>query len=204
MLQIGLTGGIASGKSTVCTLFENFSIPIIDADNIARQLVEPGMAAHSEIVLTFGKAILNPDSSLDRKNMRQLIFSDPSAKRSLEAILHPKIRQQLVLQTQQYHAPYIILAIPLLFEAKMTDLVDRILVIDIHADLQLARLQQRDNIPPQQALAMINAQYSQQQRLVSADDIIDNNNDLNALNIQVDLLHKKYIKLANNCPTRGQ
>jgi dephospho-CoA kinase len=204
LLKIGLTGGIASGKSTVCALFETFSVPIIDADTIALQLVEPNMPAHSEIVLKFGKEILNIDNRLNRKKMRQLIFSDPSAKHSLEDILHPKIRQQLILQTHQYHAPYIILAIPLLFEAKMTDLVDRTLVIDIHDDLQLERLQQRDKIPAQQAQAMIKAQCSQQQRLASADDIIDNNNDITSLKSQVELLHKKYIKLANDRPTHGQ
>jgi len=200
LLKIGLTGGIASGKSTVCTLFEHYNkAPIIDADVIARHLAEPDKEAYAEIVHHFGGEVLQSDKTLNRKKLRQLIFSDPTAKQALENILHPKIRQQVILQSQQQQACYIILAIPLLIESKMYDLVDRILVIDIDPSLQLQRLQQRDNISAYQAQVMIDAQCSQQQRLAHADDIIDNNNDADALGKQIQLLHQKYIKISNGC-----
>lgn len=199
MLKIGLTGGIASGKSTVCALFEHYQVPIIDADLIARQLVEPDKKAHSEIAHHFGKNILQSDNTLNRKKLRQLIFSDPVAKQALENILHPKIRQQLILQSQQQRASYIILAIPLLIESKMYDLVDRILVIDIEPSLQLQRLQQRDGSSSDQAQAMVSAQCSQKQRLAHANDIIDNNDDPTTLSKKIELLHQKYINLSNGC-----
>ncbi|PHS29753.1 MAG: dephospho-CoA kinase [Methylophaga sp.] len=201
MLKIGLTGGIASGKSTVCSLFADYNVPIIDADIIARQLVEPSNEAYSEIVHYFGKEILQNDNSLNRKKLRQRIFSDPAAKQTLETILHPKIRQQLILQSQQQHAAaaYIILAIPLLVESKMSDLVDRTLVIDVDPSLQLKRLQQRDEISSDLAHTIINAQCSPKRRLASADDVIDNNGNLAALSEQIKLLHQKYIKLSNGC-----
>lgn len=201
LLKIGLTGGIASGKSTVCSLFADYNVPIIDADLIARQLVEPGNEAHAEIVHHFGPEILQTDFSLNRKELRQRIFSDPTEKQALETILHPKIRQQLILQSQQVHAAatYIILAIPLLVELKMSDLVDRTLVIDIEPSLQLKRLQQRDEISPDLAHTMINAQCSPKRRLSYADDIIDNNDNPAALSKQIELLHQKYIKLSNGC-----
>lgn len=203
MLKIGLTGGIASGKSTVCSLFEHYNVPIIDADLIARQLVEPGNEAYSEIVHYFGPEILQNDSnlSLNRKKLRHRIFSDATEKQALEMILHPKIRQQLVLQSQQQYASaaYIILAIPLLVESKMSDLVDRTLVIDVEPNLQLKRLQQRDKISSEQAHAIINAQCNPKQRLSYADDIINNNDNPSALSEQIDKLHQKYIKLSNSC-----
>jgi dephospho-CoA kinase len=199
LLKIGLTGGIASGKSTVCALFERYEVPIIDADLIARQLVEPNEEAYSEIIQCFGQAILQKDKTINRKKLRQIIFSDPASKQILENILHPKIRQQLILKVQQLYAPYIILAIPLLIESNMHNLVDRTLVIDIAPGLQLKRLQQRDKISQKQAQAMINTQCSQEQRLAYADDIIDNNNQPATLGKQTELLHQKYIKISNGC-----
>jgi dephospho-CoA kinase len=199
LLKVGLTGGIASGKSTVCALFAHYKIPIIDADLIARQLVEPNKIAYVEIIQNFGQKILQKDKAINRKKLRQLIFSDPTAKQTLENILHPKIRQQLILQSQQQHTPYIILAIPLLIESKMYDLVDRILVIDIEPSLQLQRLQQRDGSSSDQAQAMVSAQCSQKQRLAHANDIIDNNDDPTTLSKKIELLHQKYINLSNGC-----
>ncbi|MFW5425718.1 MAG: dephospho-CoA kinase [Methylophagaceae bacterium] len=199
MLKIGLTGGIASGKSTVCALFKRYEVPIIDADTIARQLVESNEDAYAEIIQNFGQSILQKNKAINRKKLRQIIFSDPTAKQVLENILHPKIRQQLILKSQQQYSSYVILDIPLLIESKMVDLVDRVLVIDINPDLQRSRLQQRDDISSGQAQIMINTQSSQDQRLAQADDIIDNNNDASTLSKQVELLHKKYIKLSNGC-----
>jgi dephospho-CoA kinase len=204
MLKIGLTGGIASGKSTVCRIFSQYGIPIIDADVIARQLVEPKQEAYNEIVLTFGGDICLPNGELNRQYLRKLIFSDDKAKHQLEMILHPRIRLQLFLRSDALNTPYCILAIPLLIEAQMTELVDRVLLIDIDLALQLTRLCERDNIPLDDAQLMINSQVNRQQRLACADDIIANNNGAENLNKQVDKLHKRYLSLANNSPSSCQ
>lgn len=199
MLKIGLTGGIASGKSTICTLFERYSIPIIDADLIARQLVKPSEQAYSEIIAVFGQDIVQKNGQLDRAKLRELIFFDPQLKQQLENILHPKIRQQLILQGQQQQTPYCIFATPLLIESNMNSLVDRILVIDLSVKQQLQRLQKRDDISLSQAQLMIDAQCDRKQRLASADDIINNNGIADALSEQVETLYKKYNNLAKSC-----
>ncbi|MDO7710885.1 MAG: dephospho-CoA kinase [Pseudomonadota bacterium] len=204
MLKIGLTGGIASGKSTVCRLFSQYGIPIIDADVIARQLVEPKQEAYNEIVHTFGDNICLPNGELNRQYLRKLIFSDDKAKHQLEMILHPRIRLQLFLRSAALNTPYCILAIPLLIEAEMTELVDRVLLVDIDLALQLTRLCERDNISLDDAQLMINSQVNRQQRLACADDIIANNNSAENLKKQVDKLHKKYFSLANNSPSSCQ
>ena len=196
MLKIGLTGGIASGKSTVCKLFSRHNIPIIDADIIAQDLVKPNQIAFNDIVKTFGTAILQDDGTLDRQQLRRLIFSDKAAKRQLETILHPLIQQRLTQQISKKQSPYCILAIPLLIEANMRHLVDHVLVIDAHPDIQLKRLCQRDNMAPADALAIIKQQTSRAQRMMIADDIIDNNHAIHMLIPMVDDLHQKYINLA--------
>lgn len=197
MLKIGLTGGIASGKSTVCQLFGQHNIPIIDADIIARQLVEPEQQAYNEIIDTFGDISRLATGELDRQYLRKLIFSDSTAKQQLESILHPRIRLQLLQQSNALTTPYCILAIPLLIEAKMTKLVDRVLLIDIDLPLQLARLCKRDNMPACDAQLIIDSQADRQQRLACADDVITNNNDVENLKKQVDILHKKYLYRAS-------
>ncbi len=204
MLKIGLTGGIASGKSTVCRLFAQYGVPIIDADIIARQLVEPKQEAYNEIVRTFGDTTCLPNGELNRQYLRQLIFSDDKAKQRLEMILHPRIRMQLIQQSTALNAPYCILAIPLLVEANMAGLVDRVLVIDIDLSLQLSRLCERDNMPVHDAQLIISSQVNRQQRLACADDVIANNNGPENLKKQVDKLHKKYLALVNKSPSSCQ
>lgn len=204
MLKIGLTGGIASGKSTVCRLFSQYGIPIIDADVIARQLVEPKQEAYHEIVRTFGNDVCLPNGQINRQYLRKLIFSDDSAKHQLEMILHPRIRLQLFQRSHALNTPYCILAIPLLIEAEMMELVDRVLLIDIDLALQLTRLCERDNILVDDAQLIINSQVSRQQRLACADDVITNNNGTENLKKQVANLHKKYLSLANNSPSSCQ
>ncbi len=198
MLKIGLTGGIASGKSTVCRLFAQLGTPIIDADIIARQLVEPRQEAYNEIIDIFGQDICLPSGELNRQYLRQLIFSDDGAKQQLEMILHPRIRLQLFQQSQALNTPYCIFAIPLLVESKMIDLVDRILLIDIDLSLQLMRLCERDNMTVGDAQLIINSQLNRQQRLDCTDDIIFNNNSSESLIKIVDNLHAKYLSLAKN------
>lgn len=204
MLKIGLTGGIASGKSTVCRLFSQYGIPIIDADVIARQLVEPKQEAYHEIVRTFGNDVCLPNGQINRQYLRKLIFSDDGAKHQLEMILHPRIRLQLFQRSHALNTPYCILAIPLLIEAEMMELVDRVLLIDIDLALQLTRLCERDNILVDDAQLIINSQVSRQQRLACADDVITNNNGTENLKKQVANLHKKYLSLANNSPSSCQ
>lgn len=199
MLKIGLTGGIASGKSTVCALFEHYSVPVIDADLIARRLVEPNEDAYSAIIAVFGQNIIKNNGKLNRIKLRNLIFSDPFAKQQLEKILHPKICRQLILQGQQQQTSYCIFAIPLLIESNMKSLVDRVLVIDLNVKQQLQRLQKRDAISHSQARLMIEAQCDHKQRLANADDIINNNGVTDALNKQVKTLHHKYNNLAKSC-----
>lgn len=196
MFKIGLTGGIASGKSTVCQLFAQYGIPIIDADIIARQLVEPKQEAYDEIVSIFGEDARHTDGQLNRQYLRQVIFSDAKAKQQLEAILHPRIRQQLIQQSNNLNAPYCILDIPLLIESNMKECVDRILVIDVDLSLQLSRLCKRDKITTDDAQLIINSQVSRQQRLAYADDVISNDNSLEKLTLSVENLHKKYLSLS--------
>jgi dephospho-CoA kinase len=204
MLKIGLTGGIASGKSSVSQLFSAFGIKIIDADLIAHQLVELGQSSLKKITQTFGEKILLNNGELDRLQLRQLVFSDPNAKQQLEAILHPKIRQQLIRQSDNSSSPYCILSVPLLVEAKMTSLVNRILVIEIDSDEQLKRLCQRDNISRSEAMDIMAIQSSSQHRTAVADDIISNNNSPEELGSAVANLHKKYLELAKTMSTGCQ
>lgn len=197
MLKIGLTGGIGSGKSTIADLFNQlFNIPIIDADIIARQLVEPKQPAHTLILQTFGPDIRNTDHSLNRDALRKIIYSNPDKKRQLEAILHPLIYQQMQSEFDQQTSPYSLLCIPLLLETKMTDFVDRILVIDCPTQTQINRVLQRDNLSKNQVLSIISTQVSRKQRLSHANDIIDNSNSSNLLAEQVKNLHNQYLLLA--------
>lgn len=197
MLKIGLTGGIASGKSTVCQLFSQLNITIIDSDQIARDLVQPGEIALTEIVTVFGSGVLLSDGALDRIALRHHIFSDPIAKKQLEKILHPKISDQLTLQSNKAKTPYCILDIPLLIESKLQSSVDRILVIDLDEEEQLKRLCLRDAISPSNAQKILASQCSRTERLYFSHDIILNDKTAVFLEQQVADLHKKYLKLIN-------
>lgn len=196
MLKVGLTGGIASGKSTICELFSQHNIPIIDADIIAQELVKPNQTALKEVIQLFGNDILLNNGELDRKQLRQRIFSNSVDKQQLEALLHPRIRQQLIQQSNQVNAPYCILAIPLLIEANMFDIVDLVLVIDSEQEQQVKRVCRRDNISSADAQAIISSQATREQRLSIADDIISNNHSLESLTLLVDELHKKYSSMS--------
>ena len=196
MLKIGLTGGIASGKTTVCQLFKQFDITIVDADILARELVEIKQPALIEIIERFGSTLLHADGSLNRAELRTLIFSDPQAKQDLEAILHPRIHQQLQIQSEQAQSDYCILAIPLLIEANFQHSIDRLLLIDIEVEQQLKRLCLRDSLVESEAMKIINNQCNRQQRLDVADDIIFNNQSIIHLNKAVEELDQKYRILA--------
>ena len=197
MLKIGLTGGIGCGKSTVTDLFNSlYNIPIIDADIISRQLVEPEQPALSQIQQKFGKLIINQDGTLNRAKLKGIIFSDKEKKQQLEAILHPLIYQQMQLECAQQTTEYCILCIPLLIEANRKDAVDRILVIDCPVEMQKKRVSQRDKLSSEKITSIISSQVSRKLRLSHADDIIDNSNSANLLAEQVKKLHNQYLLLA--------
>jgi dephospho-CoA kinase len=197
MLKVGLTGGIGSGKSTVAQLFKAEGMPIIDADLIARQLVAIGQPALEEIIQTFGTAILHQDGSLNRNQLKNIIFSDPEKKQQLEAILHPRIYAQIEQQLVVLNAPYCIICIPLLTETKKQALVDRVLLIDCPLEQQIKRVGNRDQLTESQIHAIINTQASKTQQLAIANDVIDNSKTLAQLAEQVKNLHNSYLLLSS-------
>ncbi len=196
MLTIGLTGGIGSGKSTVTGLFSELGVPIIDADVAAREVVTQGEPALAEIAARFGGEVLNSDGTLNRSKLREEVFADPTARKDLEAILHPRIRSRMAEQLSALTTPYAILSIPLLVESGGAYNLDRVLVIDLPEEEQLNRVCQRDGITPEQAAAILHAQCSRSDRLAIADDVIENSGDLASLKEQVLTLHQKYLALA--------
>jgi dephospho-CoA kinase len=196
IFKIGLTGGIGSGKTTVCKEFQALGVEIIDADIIARQLVEPGQAALAQLVATFGKQILDVNGFLNRALLRGLVFSDAEKKSQLENIMHPLIYNQIIAQSKILHGLYCIFAIPLLLETNFTQIVDRILVVDCNPELQLQRVMQRDGLSREQTLTIMTSQMPRQSRLIQADDIIDNSESTVQLAEQIKRLHNSYILLA--------
>ncbi|WP_446808464.1 dephospho-CoA kinase [Methylomonas sp. 2BW1-5-20] len=196
MLKIGLTGGIGSGKSTVCRLFAEFGVPIVDADLIARQLVEPGQPALSLIVASFGQQMLNQDGSLNRARLRDAVFADADKKRDLDGIMHPLVYARIAADVSALSADYCIIAVPLLLESKNAYAVDRVLLIDCPVDAQIERVIARDKLTGQQVQAIIDSQMSRQERLSKADDVIDNIAGPEQLAEQVKRLHNSYILLA--------
>ncbi len=196
-LRIGLTGGIASGKTIVANFFADLGIPVIDTDVIARDVVAKGAPALVQIRADFGDAVFNDDGVLDRKAMRKLVFSDDSKRRQLEGILHPRIREAAVVQAQAVTDPYMIIVVPLLVESPMKALMDRVLVVDCSVDVQLKRLLARDTENEAQACRMIAAQASRDERRAIADDVLLNDTDLDETRRQVDALHHRYLELSN-------
>ena len=196
MLVIGLTGGIGCGKSTITDLFAELGTPIIDADQVAREVVEPGQPALQEIASLFGQGVLEPNGHLDRARLRTIIFDDEKARRDLEAILHPRILTSIEQQLSRLDCPYVILSIPLLLETGQYGMVHRILVVDCPRDLQIARVSARDGIGLDQIQAILASQCSRQERLAAADEVIDNSGSYLESKSQVLTLHRKYLALS--------
>jgi dephospho-CoA kinase len=196
LLTIGLTGGIASGKSVVAGMFVALGAKLVDTDVIAREVVAPGEPALEAIRAAFGDAVLTAGRELNRTGLRALIFEDPVKRRTLESILHPLIRSRTLRRLDKIEGPYAIVAVPLLVETGFGKLVDRVLVVDCPKDLQLDRLIKRDGLPRATAEAMINAQADRATRLRAAQDIIDNAGSLEATRAQVEKLHRTYLELA--------
>ena len=194
--RIALTGGIASGKTTVANLFATLGVPLIDTDVIAREIVEPGRPALATIVRAFGPGVLDPQGCLDRRRMRERIFADPAAKQRLEAILHPAIRAEMERQSRVAGGPYQVLVIPLLAEGGRRDHVDRVLLVDVPEELQIQRLMMRDGVTHEQAQASLHAQGTRTERLAMADDVVRNTGRVDHLHDEVAKLHSKYLELA--------
>ena len=195
-LRIGLTGGIASGKSTVADLFAAAGVPIIDTDVIAREVVEPGQPALEEIRAAFGDDVFAEDGRLDRASMRKLVFSDHESRRRLEAILHPRIGAATIEQAEAAGGAYQLIVVPLLTESALKDAMDRVLVVDCSEETQLKRLLERDAESSEQARRILAAQASREERLAIADDVITNDAGLDELRTAVDELHRQYLDLA--------
>jgi dephospho-CoA kinase len=197
MLAIGLTGGIGSGKSEVARMFNQLGVPVIDADVIAHQLVQPGTEALSEIIAAFGETILTSEGTLDRAKLAGIVFNKPEMKQQLEAIIHPRVRKQIKAYKDAHkNEPYILVVIPLLLESGQQDLVDRILVVNAAEPVRIQRVQTRDGRSKEQIRSIIRNQADDAQRYAAADDNIENSGSLGDLIISVNKLHQKYISLA--------
>ena len=194
--RIGLTGGIASGKSTAAKFFGALGVPILDSDQIARDVVEPGQPPLERLIERFGPKILTADGHLDRPALRDIVFSDPKARADLEALTHPAIGAAMEARSAEAGGPYQILVIPLLVEKNLAAHVDRVLVVDCDEELQIRRLRDRDGSTPAQVQAILKAQAPRAARLKAADDVIHNDTDMGTVRNQVATLHARYLELA--------
>lgn len=198
---VGVTGGIASGKSTVARAFAALGVPWVDADDVAREVVEPGEPALAEIAGRYGERVLQPDGGLNRRALREIVFADESERRWLESVTHPRIRQRIVAHLERLQAegaPYVLLVSPLLFESGQSELADRCLVIDVPESLQIARTAARDDVDDAQARAIVAAQMPRSERLARADDVIDNTGSEADLAAQVAELDRRYRQLTTS------
>lgn len=198
---VGLTGGIACGKTTVANLFAEYGIDLVDADVIARDVVAIGSNGLKAITAHFGEAILLVDGSLDRAALRAEVFNHPEQRLWLNSLLHPMIRQKMLAQITVSRSPYVIMVAPLLFENDLDSLVSTTLVVDISPDLQISRTIQRDGVSKQQVEHILASQMSREQRLARADDIIDNQGKHELLRSQVCRLHQQYLQQAADLET---
>jgi dephospho-CoA kinase len=194
---VGLTGGIASGKTTVANLFAEYGIQLVDADVIAREVVQRGSKGLSIITEHFGNEILLPDGQLDRAALRSKVFNNEAQRLWLNSLLHPMIRQTMLEQVNTSTSAYVIMVVPLLFENQLDSLVTTTLVVDISPELQISRTMQRDGVSQQQVEHILASQMSRQQRIDKADHIIDNQGDINLLRSQVARLHQLFLQQAD-------
>ena len=195
-LCVGLTGGIASGKSTVAEKFSELGVPVIDADQVARDVVVPGSAGLAAVIAHFGTDFLQADGNLNRRRLREAIFTEPAQRQQLESLLHPLIHQGLAQWRAVLNAGYGLLMAPIMTEGGFDQHTDRILVVDVSRDTQKQRLMARDDIDEILAEQMLNAQADRASRLAIADDVIDNSAPASNLQSQVEQLHRRYQQLA--------
>ena len=197
-MRIGLTGGIASGKSTVADMFAELGIDIVDTDVIAREVVEPGQPALEEIREAFGDDVIDDTGQLDRRQLRAIVFADAAKRRQLEGILHPRIREEAARQSAAAASPYHLVVVPLMVESPMRGEMSRVLVVDCSEGTQLKRLLARDLESEDQARRMLAAQASRDDRLAIADDVVRNDGDLDETKQQVVELHDFYLSLTGD------
>lgn len=203
MLVIGLTGGIGSGKSSVADLFAKKGTPVIDADIIAREVVQAGMPALTEIAEVFGAEIIDNAGQLNRAALREIIFHNSGLREKLEHILHPRIRNEIATAVEKISAPYCLLVVPLLIDTGNWDAVDRILVVDTDENTQIGRVTKRDHQDREHVIAILDSQIGRHERLESADDVIENTGNLEELKTKVDEFHQFYMTLAENESEEG-
>lgn len=198
MYVVAITGGIGSGKTTVANQFAELGIEVVDADVIAREVVEPGTPALAAIAAHFGSDVITPDGQLDRRRLRERVFTDPQAKSWLNALLHPLIRTEMQRQCAAARSPYCLLVVPLLVENRLTALANRVLVIDVDEATQIERTCRRDGVSHEQAQAILAAQASRAERLAAADDVLDNQNGTpEAIKSRILALHETYLAFAS-------
>ena len=198
MYVVAITGGIGSGKTTIANQFAALGIEVVDADVIAREVVEPGTPALAAIADHFGPDVLDPSGQLDRRALRERVFSDPQAKEWLNALLHLLIRSEMQRQCAAARSPYCLLVVPLLVENKLTGLANRVLVIDVDEATQIERTCRRDGVSRAQAEAILAAQASRAERLAAADDVLDNQNDAaETIKRRILTLHETYMAFAS-------
>ncbi|WP_262112101.1 dephospho-CoA kinase [Aeromonas sp. Marseille-Q5825] len=198
MYVVAITGGIGSGKTTVANQFATLGIEVVDADLIAREVVEPGTPALAAIASHFGPGILDEQGRLDRRALRERIFSNPAAKSWLNALLHPIIRSEMLRQCAAANSPYCLLVVPLLVENRLTGLADRVLVIDVDEATQIERTCRRDGVNREQAQAILASQASRSERLAMADDVLDNQSGTTeTIRERILALHETYLAFAS-------
>lgn len=195
-MVVGLTGGIGSGKTTVADLFALYNIDIIDADIVAREVVEPGTPGLKAIADKLGSDILLTDGTLNRSKLRQAIFNDNSLKTWLNQLLHPMIREKMQADIARTTSPYCLLVIPLMVENNLQTMAHRLLVVDVDEKVQIARTQQRDQVDAEHVKKILAAQASREERLAAADDVISNNDNNAALKDEVAALHQQYLAMS--------
>ncbi|VAX76402.1 Dephospho-CoA kinase [Serratia symbiotica] len=195
---VALTGGIGSGKSTIAKAFARYDVSVVDTDAISRQVVELGTKVLAKISERFGSETLEESGVLNRALLRQRIFSQPDGKIWLNQFLHPLICQEVQRQLVRGTSPYVLWEVPLLVENSLQDYADRVLVIDVSKETQLARTVLRNRISPQEVRNILSAQATRAQRLAIADDVIDNSGTAFGIALSVDSLHRRYLKLASS------
>lgn len=196
MYVVGVTGGIGSGKTAATDFLARLGITIVDADQASRIVVEPGQPALHAIVDRFGERILQEDGTLNRRALRDIVFSNDQARRELEAITHPAIGDELRRQIQDSDSDYTVLVSPLLLEGRQKDMTHRVLVVDVPGEIQVARTVNRDQVPMEQVEAIMRAQLSREERLARAHDVVTNDGSLERLHQQLEQLHQRYLELA--------
>ena len=192
---VGVTGGIGSGKSAATYIFQKLGVDVVDADEVARDVVKPNAPALNAIVESFGESILLSDGHLDRAKLRDIIFSDEESKQALNGIMFPAIRQELIRQLSEAKSSYVILSAPLLLENKLQKYTNRILVIDVPVETQVERACKRDDVNEKQIRAIIASQITRELRVNEADDVLDNSHDIDDLAEKVTELHQKYLSM---------